>query len=86
MPFRSMKHADHSSPLKKVVNTYQDINGNVVEVLECGHEIVIKEDWWTTAKKRRCKDCGVAKWYGSGLLIRQSEVRILPPQPKRGIV
>ena len=55
--WRNMKNADRKSPLKKVIKVYQNVYGDLVEVLECSHEIIIKADWWGKADRRRCKAC-----------------------------
>lgn len=47
---------DHSSPMRKVINVYQNDHG-YVEELECGHDVQILE-CYLPAKKRRCKQCG----------------------------
>lgn len=56
--WRNMKNADRKSPLRKVIKVYQNVYGDLIEVLECGHEIKVKEDWlrWR-ADRRRCKAC-----------------------------
>lgn len=45
---------DRESPLKRVVNSYQDSDGALIDVLECGHEL---KGYGLINRRRRCKEC-----------------------------
>ncbi len=42
--------------MRNVVNAYQNIEGKMVDVLECGHEVILKEDE-IASNRRRCREC-----------------------------
>jgi hypothetical protein len=45
---------DRESPLRRVVNSYQDNAGGIVDILECGHEL---KGYGRISSRRRCKQC-----------------------------
>lgn len=47
-------------PFRKVVRTEVLANGNIAEVLECGHRGKVASPawtWWKPGKRRRCWAC-----------------------------
>lgn len=61
--FRKLKGENKKHPLRKVTNRYQNVEGRLSEVLECGHHIIAEfyekgeKVYLTEVKKRRCKEC-----------------------------